>query len=103
MKLYVWLMLKKIIYVQVNWTFIILCYSQKSNLIGCEDKPIISDYVFINFESWTRYGSYKPILFNQVSGKSHSQVLVHDVVIKKITYEDKEGKGEIVNIYKKQQ
>ena len=51
----------------------------------------------------TKDDSYKPILYNQLDGKSHCQVLVHDVVVKKLTYEDKEAKGEIVNIYQKPQ
>ena len=32
------------------------------------------------------------ILFNQVDGKSHSQVLVYDIVAKKLACEDKEAK-----------
>ena len=35
--------------------------------------------------------------------KSHSQILTYDVVVRKLTYEDKEMKGEIVNIYQKPQ
>lgn len=40
---------------------------------------------------------------NQVDGKSHGQVIVHEIVVRKLTYEDKDGKGEKVNIYKKLQ
>ena len=40
---------------------------------------------------------------NRVNGKSHSQVLVHDAVVRKLTYEDKDAKGDIVNIYQKPQ
>lgn len=43
------------------------------------------------------------MLLNQVYGKIHNQVLVHHVVVKNITYEDKEEKGNIVNIYQKPQ
>ena len=43
------------------------------------------------------------MFFNRVDGKNHSQVLVHDAAVKKLTYEDKEAKGYIVNIYQKQQ
>ena len=43
------------------------------------------------------------MLFNRVDGKGHSQVLVYDDVVKKLTYGDKEAKGEIVKIYKKPQ
>ena len=52
-------------------------------------------------DSWANCDIYMYIIFNRVDGKSHSQVLVYDVVVKKLTYEDKEVKGEIVNIYKK--
>jgi len=51
----------------------------------------------------TKDYSYKPILLNQVDGKSHSKALVHDVVVRKLTYEDKDAKREIINIYKKSQ
>ena len=40
---------------------------------------------------------------NRVDGKSHSQVLVYDAVVRKLTYEDKDAKGDIVNIYQKPQ
>ena len=39
---------------------------------------------------------------NRVDGKSHSQVLVHFAIVK-LTYEDKDAKGDIVNIYQKSQ
>ena len=40
---------------------------------------------------------------NRVDGKSHSQVLVHDAVVRKLAYEDKDAKGDRVNIYQKPQ
>ena len=43
------------------------------------------------------------MIFNRVDGKRHSQILTYDVVMRKLTYEDKEAKGEIVNIYQKPQ
>ena len=43
------------------------------------------------------------MIFNWVDGKSHIQVLAYDAVVRKITYDDKEAKGEIVNIYQKPQ
>lgn len=43
------------------------------------------------------------MIFNRVDRKSHSQILIYDAVVRKITYEDKEAKGEIVNIYQKPQ
>ena len=41
------------------------------------------------------------MLFNWVDEKSHSQVLPYDAVVRKLTYEDKEAKRDIVNIYQK--
>jgi len=32
------------------------------------------------------------MLLNRVDGNSHNQVLVYDVVVKKLKYEDKEAK-----------
>ena len=93
--------MKKNIYVQVNWTFTISCYKKKSNIFCGGNKPIISDCEFIHVEIWTKDDSYNPILFNQVDGKNHIQVLALDAVVKKLSYEDKEAKGEIVNVYKK--
>ena len=78
-----------------------LYYRQKSNIVFSEDQPIINDCEFIHVECWTKDDSYKCILMNRVDGKSHSQVLVHDIVVRKLTYEDKDEKGEIVNIDKK--
>ena len=43
------------------------------------------------------------MIFNRVDKKSHSQTLSYDAVVRKLTYEDKEMKGEIVNIYQKPQ
>lgn len=58
-----------------------LCYRQKSNIVSSEDRPIRNDCEFNHIECWTKVDSYKCILMNQVDGKSHSQVLVHDVVV----------------------
>ena len=35
------------------------------------------------------------MIFNRVDGKSHSQILTYDAVVRKLTYEDKEKKGDI--------
>ena len=61
----------------------------KPNLICGRNQPIISDREFIHVESWTKDDSYKSIIFNQVDEKNNSQVLVHDDVVRKLTYEEK--------------
>lgn len=71
-----------------------LCYREKSIFISSGDQPIISDCEFILVEYWIKDYSYKPILLNRLNGNSHSQVLVHDVVVRKLTYKDKYAKGE---------
>jgi DNA modification methylase len=63
----------------------------------------INDCEFIHIDSWAKDDSYMSMIFNRVDGKSHSQILTYDVVVRKLTYEDKEAKGEIVNIYQKPQ
>ena len=80
---------KKFIYVQVNWTFTISCYRQKSNLLNREDQPFINDCEFIHIDSWAKDDSYMSMIFNRVNGKSHNQILTYDVVARKLTYEDK--------------
>jgi len=57
--------------------------------------------VLIHIDSWAKYDRYMSIIFNRVDGNSHSQILTYDVVVRKLTYEDKEEKGEMVNIYKR--
>ena len=69
-----------------------LCYKKKSNLVSSEGQHIINDCEFIHVEFWTKEDSCKHILMNRVDGKSHSQVLVHDPVVKNLTYEDKAAK-----------
>ena len=92
---------EKFIYVQVDWTFTISCYRKKSNLLNNEDQQFINDCDFIHIDNWAKNDSYMFMIFNQVDGKSHSQVLTYNVVVRKLIYEDKEAKWEIVNIYKK--
>lgn len=80
-----------------------VCYvTGKSQILFFSKINVISDCEFIHVLCWTKDDSYKPILLNQVDGKSHSKALVHDVV-RKLTYEDKDAKREIINIYKKLQ
>lgn len=94
---------EKFIYVQVNSTFTISCYRKKPNLLNNEDQQFINDCEFIHIDSRAKDDSHMSMIFNRVDGKSHSQILTYDAVVRKLTYEDKEAKGEIVNIYKKPQ
>ena len=94
---------EKFIYVQVDWTFTISCNRQKSNLLNRDDQVFIYYCEFIHIDSWAKDDSCMSMIFNWVDGKSHSQILSYDVVVRKLTYEDKKAKGEIVNIYQKPQ
>ena len=94
---------EKFIYVQVDWTFTISCYKKKSNLLNLDDQVFINDCEFIHIDSWAKDDSCMSMIFNCVDEKSHSQTLSYDDVMRKLTYEDKEAKGEIVNVHKKPQ
>ena len=63
----------------------------------------MNDCEFIHIDSWEKDDNDMSMIFNRVDRKSHSQILTYDVVVRKLTYEDKERKGEIVNIYQKPQ
>jgi DNA modification methylase len=52
---------------------------------------------------WTKYDSYDSILFNVKEGGKPSILLVYNVVVRKITYEENDLKGEIINIYQNPQ
>ena len=72
---------------------------KKSNLLNREYQPFINNCKFIHIDSWENNDSYVSMIFSRVDGKSDSQVLVYDVFVKKLIYEDKKEKLEIVNIY----
>ena len=65
------------------------CYQKKSNLLNRDDQVFINDCEFIHIDSWEKDDSYMSMIFNQVDEKSHSQILSYDVVVRKLTYEDK--------------
>ena len=63
----------------------------------------MSDTESIHFACWTKDETYESILINERSEVKYSQILTYNVVLKKLTYEEIDLKGEIVNIYQKPQ
>jgi DNA modification methylase len=47
--------------------------------------------------------TYDHVLINEKVGGKHSQLLTYNVVVRKLTYEENDLNGEIVNIYQKPQ
>ena len=61
----------------------------------------MSDTESIHLSCWTN--DDESILINERSERKYSQILTYNVVVKKLTYEEIDLKGEIVNIYQKTQ
>ena len=57
----------------------------------------------IHLATQTKDDSYNSILVNVKDRETPSSLLVYNVVVRKITYEEKYLKGEMVNIYQKPQ
>ena len=57
----------------------------------------------MHLASWTKDDSYNFILVNVNDGEKPSSLLVYNVVVRKLTYEENDLKGEMVNIYQKPQ
>ena len=52
---------------------------------------------------WTKDETYESLLINERIEGKYSQMLTYNAVVKKLTYEEIDLKGEIVNIYQKPQ
>ena len=50
-----------------------------------DDQVFINDCEFIHIDSWAKDDIHMSMIFNRVDGKSHSQILTYDVVVRKIT------------------
>ena len=75
----------------------------KPNICISRIDPFISNTERIHVSCWTRDEIYESILINERSEGKYSQILTYNVVSKKLTYEEIDLKGEIVNIYQKPQ
>ena len=56
------------------------------------------DFESIHLATWTKNDSYNSILVNANDGENPSSILVYNDVVRKLTYEEKDLKGEMVNI-----
>ena len=84
---------------KVNWNFTYLCYRHKPN----KKESFKHDFESIHLATWTKHDSYNSILVNANDGETPSSILVYNVVVRKLTYEEKDLKGEMINIYQKPQ
>ena len=76
---------------------------KKPNIYISNSEPFTCDIESIHLASWIKYYTYDSILYNVKDGKKPSSLLVYIVVARKITYEENDFKGEIVNIYQNPQ
>ena len=63
----------------------------------------MSDSESIFFSCWTQQASSDLITINEKDGAKHRQLLTCNVVFRKLTYQEKDWNGEIVNIDQKAQ
>ena len=63
----------------------------------------MSDTESIHLACYTNYETSKSLLINERSEGKYRQILTYNAVVKRLTYEEIDLKGEIVNIYKKPQ
>jgi hypothetical protein len=75
----------------------------KPNIQSSKKESFKRDFENMHLATWTKDDSYNSILVNANDGETPSSILVYNVVVRKITYEEKYLKGEMVNIYQKPQ
>jgi hypothetical protein len=75
----------------------------KPNIQSSNRESLKRDFESIHLATWTKDDSYNFILVNAKDGETPSSILVYNVVIRKLMYEEKDLKGEMVNIYQKPQ
>ena len=63
----------------------------------------MSDTKSIHIACWKKYETYESFLINERSEGKYSQILTYNFMVKMLTYEEIDLKGEIVNIYQELQ
>ena len=63
----------------------------------------LNDNENIHLATWTKDEIYESLLINKKSEGKYSQMLTYNVVVKKLTYEERDLKGVTVKIYQKSQ
>jgi hypothetical protein len=71
----------------------------KPNIQISKRESFKHDFESIHLATWTKDDSYNSILANANDGVTPSSTLVYNDVVRKITYEEKDLKGDMVNIY----
>ena len=63
----------------------------------------MTDIENIHLACWTKDETCESLLINERIEGKYSQILTYNVVVKKLTYEEIDLKGEIANVYQKTQ
>ena len=79
-------------YLQFHWILILLFYKKKPNIRSFNRDPFVSDIENIHLACQTRDESYDSILINRKDRGKYRQLFTHNVLVKKITYKDKDFK-----------
>ena len=75
----------------------------KPNTCGLRNDPFMSDTKSIHLACWTKDETYEYLLINERSEGTYIQILAYNFVVKKLTYEEIDLKGETVNVYQEPQ
>jgi hypothetical protein len=76
---------------------------QAQSIQSSNREPFTHDIESIHLATRRKDDSYNSIIFNVKDGGRPSSLLVYNDVVRKLTYEENDLKGEMVNIYKKPQ
>ena len=75
----------------------------KPNIQSSNREPFKRYFESIHLVTWTKDDSYNSIVVNVEDGETLSSLSIYNVVVRKLTYEEKDLKGKMVNIYQKPQ
>jgi DNA modification methylase len=73
------------------------------NIQSPKRESLKHDFESIHLATWRKDDSYNSILVNAKDGETPSSILVYNVVVRKLKYEEKYLKEEMVYIYQKPQ
>ena len=72
---------------------------QKPNFCSSSSDPFLNDMENIHLATRTKNETYESLLINEKSEGKYSQMLTYNVVVKKMTYEERDLKGVTIKIY----
>ena len=73
-------------------------YRKKPNIRSSNSDPFLNDIKNIHLATSKKYEFYESILINEKSEGKYSQMLTYNVVVKKLTYEERDLKGVTIKI-----